>query len=209
MSESHWTARDFLKAACEFERMTPNRNSWTEQSLASNPPRLVRLQRLRALAKAFDVQPGFEDLWSGDFIEKRPFERYELFRQRVLSDCETRFPGVLRSARSPLQLRDVESIYRQLFQFLARHAYPMLDVNGGVLEASGFYLYPLYRVDVALAGIPEAIRPLEELVGLVIEPDGRSFSSRELAEHGWPEVDLHALDADWLLGSFERASNER
>jgi hypothetical protein len=198
MSESHWTARDFLKAACEFERMTSDRDSWTEEQLSPNPPRLVRLQRLRALAKAFDVQPGFEALWSGDFIAKRPFERYELFRQRVLSDCETRFPQVLRSARSPLQLWDVESIYRQLFQFLAQHAYPMLDVNGGVLEASGFYLYPLYRVDLALAGIPEAIRPIEELVGLVVEPEGRSFTSRELAGHGWPEVDLVALDADWV-----------
>ncbi len=198
MRESHWAARDFLKAACEFERMTPNRNSWTEEQLASNPPRLVRLQRLRALAKAFDVQPGFEELWSGGFIAKRSFERYELFRQRVLSDCETQFPGVLRSARSPLHLWDVESIYERLFQFLAGHAYPMLDVNGGVLEASGFHLYPLYRVDLALAGISEAIRPIEELVGLVIEPDGRSFTSRELAAYGWPEADLVEIDADWV-----------
>jgi hypothetical protein len=198
MGEPCWTARDFLNAASEFERMTPDRNSWTEELLASNPPRLVRLQRLRALAKAFDVQPGFETLWSGDFIAQRPLERYEPFRQRVLSDCETQFPVVLRTARSPLDVRNVEWIYKQLFQFLAKHAYPMLNVNSGVLMASGFHLYPLRRVELALARIPEAIRPIEEIVGLVIGPDGRSFTAQELAEHGWPAVDLDELDADWV-----------
>jgi hypothetical protein len=198
MSEAHWTARDFLKAACEFERMTSNRDSWTEETLASNPPRLVRLQRLRALAKAFDVQPGFEALWSGHFIEQRPFERYESFRQRVLSDCETQFPDVLRSGRGPLNLHDVRWIYLPLFQFLAKHAYPTLDANGGVLEVSGFHLYPLHQVRRALAGIPEAIRPIEELVGLVVDPDGRSFTERELARYDWPDVDLFSLDLDWV-----------
>ena len=198
MRDSHWTAPDFLRAASEFERMTPDRNSWTEELLASNPPRLVRLQRLRALAKAFDIQPGFEALWSGDFVAKRPFERYALFRQRVLSDCETQFPDVLRTAQRPLHIMDVESIYERLFQFLARNAYPMLDVNSGVLEASGFHLYPLYRVGLALAGIPETIRPIEELAGLIVAPDGRSFTSQEFVKHGWPEVELFEIDADWV-----------
>lgn len=198
MTDSHWTARDFLRAASEFERMAPDRNAWTEEQLASNPPRLVRLQRLRALAKAFDVQPGFEALWSGDFIAKRPFERYEPFRQRLLRDCETQFPDVLRTAHRPLNVHDLRWIYEPLLQFLTKHAYPMLDVNSGVLEASGFHLYPLYQMSRALAGIPEALRPIEELVGLVIEPDGRSFTERELAEHGWPEVDLGFLDSEWV-----------
>lgn len=196
MKESHWTARDFLRAASEFARMTPDRNEWTAKQLESNPPRLVRLQRLRAFAKAFDVQPGFETLWSGDFIAQRQLERYEPFRQRVLSDCETQFPAVLRTARSPMSRHDVEQIYRRLFQFLTEHAYPMLDVNSDVLEASGFYLYPLLRVSLALAEFPEAIRPLEELAGLVIDPEGRSFTEQELAKHGWPKVDLDELDAD-------------
>lgn len=198
MSGPSWTARDFLRAACEFERMTPDRGSWSEGLLASNPPRLVRLQRLHALAKAFDVHPGFETLWSGDFVAQRPFERYAPFRQRVLSDCEKQFPEVLRTARAPLSVHDIESIYQRLFQFLAQHAYPMLDVNGGVLEASGFYLYPLRRVGLVLAGIPELLQPIEELVGLVVEPEGRSFSERELARHGWPKVDLDELDSDWV-----------
>jgi hypothetical protein len=198
MSESHWTARDFLRAASEFERMTPDRGSWTETLLESNPPRLVRLQRLRALANAFDVQPGFETLWSGDFVAQRPLERYESFRQRVLSDCQAQFPEVLRSARRPLEVDDVQWIYTRLFQFLVQHAYPMLSVNSGVLEASGFYLYSVRRVQLALDRIPEALRPLEDLVGLVIDPDNRSFTERELAEHGWPDVDLLALDGDWV-----------
>ena len=28
--------------------------------------------------------------------------------------------------------------------------------------------------------------------------DGRTFTSQELVEHGWPEVDLFELDADWV-----------
>jgi hypothetical protein len=52
-------------------------------------------------------------------------------------------------------------------------------------------------VDLVLAGIPELLQPIEELVGLVIEPEGRSFSEGELARHGWPQVDLVELDSDW------------
>lgn len=177
--------------------MTSDRASWTEEKLESNPPRLVRLQRLRALARAFDVWPGVEALWSGEFIAQRPFERYASFRQRLLSDCETQFPDVLRSARSPLSTFETRLIYQRLFRFLAERAYPMLDPGGVVLAASGFLLYPLHQVRRALTGIPEAIRPIEELVGLVVDPDGRSFTERELAEHGWPDVNLFSLDADW------------
>jgi hypothetical protein len=28
--------------------------------------------------------------------------------------------------------------------------------------------------------------------------DSRSFTEQQLAEHGWPEVDLRLLDADWV-----------
>ena len=96
-----------------------------------------------------------------------------------------------------MDIHNVKWIYERLFRFLAEHAYPMLDVNSGVLEASGFYLYSVLRVNRTLAAIPEAIRPLEELVGLVVDPDGRSFTERELAVHGWPDVNLFSLDADW------------
>ncbi|MFY0527285.1 hypothetical protein ACN28I_30465 [Archangium gephyra] len=65
MRDAHWTARDFLKAAWEFDRMTPDRESWTEALLASNPPGLVRLQRLRALAKAFRRPARFQDFVVG------------------------------------------------------------------------------------------------------------------------------------------------
>lgn len=198
MSERLWTAGNFLRAASEFERMTPDRATWTEQHLAENPPRRVRLRRLHALAKAFDIQPGFEALWSGDFIARRPFERYERLRQRVQEDCETRFPDVLHTARGKsLSSQGVTWSYRKLFEFLVTHAYPMLNVNGGVLEASGYFLYPLYQVDEVLKGLPEKLRPIEEVVGLIIEPDGRAFTEEELAAHGWPEEDLSEIDAEW------------
>ncbi len=191
-----WTAQHFLRVASEFERMTSGQATWTEEQLASNPPRLVRLRRLRALAKAFDVQPGFEALWTGDFIQQRLLEDYRPLVQRILHESETLFPEVLRSAKGPLSHWELHHVYRQLFQFLTKHAYPMLDFNSGVLEASGFYLYTVRRVDQSLAGLPELIRPLEELAGLVIDPASRSFSPEELAAYGWPSVALFSSALD-------------
>jgi hypothetical protein len=192
-----WTARDFLRAASEFERMTSDRDTWTEEHLESNPPRLVRLRRLRALAKAFDVQPGFEALWSGAFVRQRPFEHYQPFVQRVMRESETLFPDALRSMHRPLMTWDVEHVYERLFKFLTEHAYPMLEFNSGVMAASGVYLYLVRRVSHSLAGLPELIRPIEELAGLIIDPASRSFSPEELAPYGWPPEDLFSIDDDY------------
>jgi hypothetical protein len=177
--------------------MTSDPATWTEEQLKENPPRLVRLRRLRALAKAFDVQPGFEALWSAKFVQQRPFEHYQPFVQRVMRESETLFPEALRSMHRPMETWDIEHVYERLFQFLMRHAYPMLAFNDGVMEASGVYLYTVRRVNHSLAGLPELIRPIEELAGLVIDPASRSFSPEELMAHGWPDVDLFELDLDY------------
>jgi hypothetical protein len=98
----------------------------------------------------------------------------------------------------PPHLGDVENVYRRLSEFLLKHAYPMLDFNSGVAEASRFSLYTVFRVDHSLKGLPEVIRPLEELAGLVIDPAHRSFSPEELAAYDWPPEDLFDLDVEWF-----------
>lgn len=79
----HWTAVMFLRATAEFVQMTPEREGWSEEGLRDNPPRLARLRRLQALARAFDIQPGFEALLDGSFLSARPEEEYAALKVSI------------------------------------------------------------------------------------------------------------------------------
>jgi hypothetical protein len=46
---------DLLEKILEFKEMTPNENDWNYKSLDYNEPRLIRLQQIHALLKAFGL----------------------------------------------------------------------------------------------------------------------------------------------------------
>jgi hypothetical protein len=62
--------------------------TWTREALASNPLRLVRLKRIKALARAFDVPANPEALWSGNFLRGRPPEFFEPARKAIVADLQ-------------------------------------------------------------------------------------------------------------------------
>ena len=82
--QSKYSALDLLRQYLELCRYTPDHRDWNERALEKNPPRLIRLQRLKALFHAFGILFDPSSFQEGDFIDwKDPV--YEVFLERARS----------------------------------------------------------------------------------------------------------------------------
>jgi hypothetical protein len=183
------TARSLLLAFLELRRMSPEFGDWTEDHLASNPPRLFRLRQLVALFRAFGLPwdpPAFVE---GKFIRPE-LPRYAALMSKLLAELPKgagRWPD-------GHQLPEFFAILYDYREQIGR----VLAFSSGVLEASGLYLHAhnkageLNRVIAANVGIVE-----DALVEL-ISPEAAAFSLEQLArDFEYPDVDLFDIDSDW------------
>jgi hypothetical protein len=97
--QSKYSALDLLRQYLELCRYTPDHRDWNERALEKNPPRLIRLQRLKALFHAFGILFDPSSFQEGDFIDwKDPV--YEVFLERARSqflreEAEGRLSGTI------------------------------------------------------------------------------------------------------------------
>ena len=188
-----WTGANFLQLAAQFRRETPPER-YTDAAIKANPYRFILQQRLSALAKAFDISPGFDALLNGQFIEHRSPEWLELLNLAILSDVQETFPDLLldvkKDGQSPLPSKLLARLmYMQLAGYLIR-AYGLLAYNGGTPFASRIWRYALLKTQQPNQVLGPAIEPLEHVVGLFIAPDRKPKPLTELRDHGWPNDDL-------------------
>jgi hypothetical protein len=156
-----WTPSRMLELVHELEGMQPGSATWTHEALASNPPRLVRLKRIEALARTFDVPANPEELWSGNFLRGRPPEFFEPAREAIVADIQ-QF-GLVKGQNHVLHwLREygftgffAVSLYENLAGYL-RGAYDLLAVNKGVIEASAQRRVPQLHRQTARGQEPTA-----------------------------------------------------
>ena len=62
------TARTLLLRFLELEDLTPKLSHWNERTLSFNPPRLIRMQQLRVLFRAFGIPWDPPAFTKGEFI---------------------------------------------------------------------------------------------------------------------------------------------
>ncbi|MFI5387051.1 MAG: hypothetical protein ACHQ50_13135 [Fimbriimonadales bacterium] len=190
------SARELLEHYLEFNGLTPNKENWSEKSLATNPPRLVRFQRLVALFKAFGIETEVSSFHKGEFIDvKNPAYRPLLVRIRSEVDDEVIAQHL--DPQSQQHWADLRHVFEQLLAYRVRLR-AVLDFSGGVLEATPLYYYAHQKI----GEINRAIRPhlgiVEDLLVELISPTDAKFDVTDLArDFGYPLVDLSDLDLDW------------
>ena len=130
------TARDLLHGFLELRRLTPDMGEWSEECLASNPPRLVRLRRLIALFRAFGIDWDPSSFSEGKFIQPES-RRYAALLERVAAEM----PAAVAHGLGPKGHQLPE-----FFAILLRYGDTLeaaLSFSGGVLEASGATKIPV------------------------------------------------------------------
>src|SRR5262245_35561126 len=79
------TARDLLLEFLELRSLSPKLEDWTEEALANNAPRLIRLRRLAALFRAFELPWDPSEFMEGGFIQPDD-PRYSTVLAKVVSE---------------------------------------------------------------------------------------------------------------------------
>lgn len=192
------TARDLLYGFLDLQRMASKLEEWTEDKLRENPPRFIRLRRLKALFRAFDIPWNPVAFRTGEFLRRTG---------DLLEPIDARYMPLLQQiqAEMPDVVRDISTFRRNqifvMFRILLRYRESLealLSFSRGVMASSGLHLYAHKKAEE----INEVIRPhvsgIDDLLAAIIDPDRRTFPlSHLIQEFGYPEEDLGAIDLDW------------
>jgi hypothetical protein len=197
-----WTAIDLLEKVLEFTKMTKE-NEWDVKSLADNPPRLIRLQRINALLSAFCmIQQGFQkrnknfsdnalqSLIHGDFIQSRALSDYT----SVIAVIEER-----NRFNKSFLMDDLKDFYSHLVKYKTAVIREVLNFYSGYMEAP-IGVIAAYQLSVETNRmIREQILPIDRLLASIISPGNRTFEEKVLIEKfNFPKDDLLDIDIDWM-----------
>ena len=186
------TARDLLRGFLELLRLSPNLDTWTEERLANNPPRLFRLRQLVALSRAYRIAWDPNTFAEGGFIEPS-HPRYDALVLKLATELPA--GATFREHVTRDQLR---SCFEILFRY-RRQVDALLAFNAGVFEASGLYLYAHQRAEKFNKRLEAYRSVIEDPLVAMISPEGTAFSRQRLVhDYDYPDVGLSTLDDDWF-----------
>jgi hypothetical protein len=193
-----WNSGDLLEAALEFDDMVPDDDSWTKEKLRSNPPRFIRLTRIEALLKAFnlnynsDMRQNIQALLAGSFIPHRNISTYADIIDLIQ-------PFQRPNRERPITATEIQWLYRVLLDY--KTACRRVFHTNNFLEAGNIGIHCGLNVTQPINEALENLlnnSELDRVLLLIIDPEKRSFSEEELIEkYNFPKDDLRAIDIDW------------
>lgn len=189
---------DLLNNIIDFMEMTPDENLWSEKKLKSNPPRLIRFQRIKALLKAYlgeDI--GISEFINGDFIMVEPHDKYNEFRNYVMKYNKTN--NYVYGSEHEFYPGDVSIVFKSFFNYKQK-LNAVLSHNSGYIIASGKLLqHSIHVVSKINKSIRKELDDLDHGLKLIINPSNLAFTANELIEkYGYPKDDLSEIDFEWL-----------
>jgi len=190
------STQHLLEQYLEFNGLTPNKENWSEERLAANPPRLVRFQRLVALFKAFGIETEVSSFHKGEFIDvKSP--AYRPLLARIRSEVDDEVIAQHLDPELDQHWADLRCVFEQLLAYRVRLE-GVLDFSGGVLEATPLFYYAHQKIGEINRAIGTHLGIVEDLLVALISPTDARFDVTDLArDFGYPLVDLSDLDLDW------------
>ncbi len=179
------TAHDLLKAFLNLHGLSPNLSDWTEDELAWNPPRLIRLMRLKAMFLAFGIEWDPVAFTEGKCVDT------VLASDSIRNQAKAEL-GI------PVQDLTVNQL-RFLFLILYQHRKCVAAVlSSGPDEAGGVFLLACKRIFDIQQAIQTKIAPIDDLLAEMIDPRKRSFTINQLIQdYEYPADDLHQIECDW------------
>ncbi len=192
------TELDLVDNICDFINYVPDRNEWNENSLLSNPPRLIRFKRVNALNKAYlgdDIK--LQDFMDGKFVKERPVDRYKALRLHVKD--YNKLNKLMYDTDNESHLKDVQRLFISLIDYRLK-INAVFCHNSGWLIASGNLIQYELNVESKLNKIiRNSLGELNQALSLILNPTGLKFTEAELIENfGYPDEDLDEVDFNWL-----------
>ena len=199
-----FTSLDLLNAVANFKSMTPESDNWSFEKQKDNPPRLVRLQQIDSMYKAFmpkglitdDIRKKLNILNHGSFIFDRTIAEYAgliLLMENTIS--QSKF-GAHKKGR--IDLNALQTNFIDLMEF-KRHITSLMKHNSGLMEIS----YTYYFSYMVTSSISNSVRKHQDEVdtylALFIDPEKKVYTKEELIKsYSFPTGDLVDIDIDWM-----------
>ncbi|MAN58265.1 MAG: hypothetical protein CMC08_00335 [Flavobacteriaceae bacterium] len=211
-----WNAKDLLDLVFEFRSLAPATEEWTAEALTGNLPRLVRLQRISALLRAFGLTRaqyinnankfGLENEYAnntegkavqndvalfleGDFISYHDYSQYSVVKNLI--QTASAFEGDV------YKYGDVEYFYSFFMRFRLELD-NFLRVNSGVAYAGNLGIRSAIKLtDEITKEILKKAEYMDDILTEIINPERLSFTEEVLInEYGFPTDDLDEIDLD-------------
>jgi len=189
------TVNDFLYKFFDLEALTPDYSNWKPEILNGNEPRYYRLLQILAILKYIGIE-SVEEFVSGKFIEKKDDEFCEKLKEDALSYMKTtRFHRV---KAEQFESNQLPRVFERFLEYRAA-INKVIYFNGGVLEASGFYLWGVLNTEEATEYLKITKEHIDNLLIRFIDPEKEINIPIEILvlTYGYPDVNLDSIDMRW------------
>jgi len=186
---SHPTAEAHVSEFFELQGLAPPLEVWRPRdAFLANPPRRIRLLRLRAMALALGLRWDPVGFPGGTAVDTT-----DLRHRARLDEIE----GLLRGGRG-VELAQLDTYFEVLFAYRTRLD-ACLRFSGGVLETSGLQLAAHVQIGGWNGDLAPIAARVDRLLGSLLDPGGRTFSEFELVhDHGFPPESVLDVDIEWM-----------
>ena len=185
------TAHNLLAGFLELRGLTPEFESWTEERLSENPPRLIRLRQLEALFQAFGVPWNPRSFVEGKFIQPE-HSRYDSLLTKLSAELQEETTHSVWTDRNRLP-----RFFATLFDYRMRLE-GALSFSNLILSASGLFKLAYDKICVLNRIIQNNIVNIDDTLAVLISPEMTAFPIEQIVrDYGYPDVNLCEIDEDW------------
>ncbi len=181
------SARNLLNCYLELKVLTPNLEDWSEQKLQSNPPRLYRLQILKSILKAFEINSVLE-FKAGSFIRVNNKYRYS-----------NSLNLISKRPQREKHISDLQECYRMLLQYREVMEEALSYGSGNYHIGSELVYQASSHIYKSEESCREHFRSIDDILISIISPEAKHFSVKHLKrDFAFPEANVSAIDLKWL-----------
>jgi len=192
----NYTAKDIVKVYSELKDLTPDVNDWTAVEFQNSKPRLIRLNQLVALKKAFKIDCSWIEFEQGKFIKHITIDSYNHLKENIIKFKNTRSWN--NQNFDDLNYSDVIKTYRLFIEFIAielklRNLSSTYSMTYSIGQRYGYEKTKAY---FNLAN-NKKINSMVDDLSIILDPLKRSFSQNELvSKYNFPIDDLVDVDLE-------------
>jgi hypothetical protein len=167
---------------------------WSFEKYENNPSRYYRLQMIKALMKALDINCSYYDFKNGRFIDRAQFDKWKEFKESIIDLLDVK--AYERSLHDKSHPFDIQSIFRTFMQYRL-YSEKVIGIFDGIYLANDEFRAFANMLNTSNSHLKQELKNIEHVLHFCINPTGITYTQEELIKQfGFPEVDLGAIDIE-------------